>query len=110
MVYAATRIIDIGELRRMARFRRSELAPALATAVAVIALGVLSGIVAAIALSFADLLRRIAIIFATTHLRSELRAALTRTGWVDWVGADHLFATLPTVVAAYEQWLHDHPG
>ncbi len=33
------------------------------------------------------------IIFATTHLRSELRAALTRTGWVDRVGAGHLFAT-----------------
>jgi sulfate permease, SulP family len=205
VVYAATRLIDIGELRRMARFRRSELALALATAVAVIALGVLWGIVAAIALSFADLLRRIArphdallgylpgqpgmhnvrdrldgrqvpglviyrydsplffanatdlvdralhavdhaepsarwfvldaeaninldltaadaleelrarladrgIIFATTHLRSELRAALTRTGWVDRVGADHLFATLPTAVAAYEQWLRDHPA
>jgi sulfate permease, SulP family len=205
VVYAATRLIDIGELRRMARFRRSELALALATALAVIALGVLWGIVAAIALSFADLLRRIArphdallgylprqpgmhnvrdrfdgrqvpglviyrydsplffanatdlvdralhavdhaepsarwfvldaeaninldltaadaleelrarltdrgIVFATTHLRSELRAALTRTGWVDRVGADHLFATLPTAVAAYEPWLRDHPA
>jgi MFS superfamily sulfate permease-like transporter len=205
VVYAATRMIDIGELRRMARFRRSELALALATALAVIALGVLWGIVAAIALSFADLLRRIArphdallgylpgqpgmhnvrdridgrqvpglviyrydsplffanatdlvdralravdhaepsarwfvldaeaninldltaadaleelrarladrgIVFATTHLRSELRAALTRTGWVDRVGVDHLFATLPTAVAAYEQWLRDHPA
>ena len=34
-------MIDIGELRRTARFRRSELALALATAVAVVALGVL---------------------------------------------------------------------
>ena len=50
------------------------------------------------------------VIFATTHLRSELRAALSRTGWVDRVGADHLFATLPTAVAAYEQWLSDHPA
>jgi SulP family sulfate permease len=50
------------------------------------------------------------VIFATTHLRSELRAALSRTGWVDRVGADHLFATLPTAVAAYEQWLGDHPA
>jgi SulP family sulfate permease len=50
------------------------------------------------------------IIFATTYLRSELRAALTRTGWVDRVGGDHLFATLPTAVAAYEQWLGDHPA
>ena len=49
------------------------------------------------------------IVFATTHLRSELRAALTRTGWVDRVGADHLFATLPAAVAAYEQWLRESP-
>jgi sulfate permease, SulP family len=53
-------MIDIGELRRTARFRRSELALALATSVAVVALGVLWGIVAAIASSCADLLRRIA--------------------------------------------------
>lgn len=50
------------------------------------------------------------IVFATTHLRSELRAALTRTGWVDRVGADHLFATLPTAVVAYQRWLDDHPA
>jgi MFS superfamily sulfate permease-like transporter len=25
------------------------------------------------------------------------------------VGADHLFATLPTAVVAYQQWLDDHP-
>jgi sulfate permease, SulP family len=49
------------------------------------------------------------IVLATTHLRTELRTALTRTGWVARVGADHLFATLPTAVAAYEQWLRDHP-
>jgi sulfate permease, SulP family len=60
VVYAATRMIDIGELRRMASFPRSELGLALATAVAMVALGVLWGIVAAIALSLAELLRRIA--------------------------------------------------
>ena len=204
IVYAATRVVDIGELRRMARFRRSELGLALATAAAVVVLGVLWGIAAAIALSLADLLRRIArphdallgylpgqagmhnvrdrldgrqvpglviyrydsplffanamdlveralravnqadpparwfvldaeaninldltaadaleelrarladrgIVFATTHLRTELRTTLARTGWVERVGADHLFATLPTAVAAYEQWLRDHP-
>jgi len=57
-----------------------------------------------------DLRSRLAdrgIVFATTHLRTELRAALIRTGWVDRVGVDHLYATLPTAVAAYEQWLHD---
>ena len=204
IVYAATRVVDIGELRRMARFRRSEPGLALATAAAVVVLGVLWGIAAAIALSLADLLRRIArphdallgylpgqsgmhnvrdrldgrqvpglviyrydsplffanavdlveralravdqadpparwfvldaeaninldltaadaleelrarladrgIVFATTHLRTELRTTLARTGWVERVGADHLFATLPTAVAAYEHWLRDHP-
>jgi hypothetical protein len=34
---------------------------------------------------------------------------ITRTSWVAWVGADHLFTTLPTAVATYEQWLRDYP-
>ena len=42
--------------------------------------------------------------------RSRRRAGLSRKGWVERVGADHLFATLPTAVAAYEQWLRDHPA
>jgi sulfate permease, SulP family len=205
VVYAATRMVDIGELRRMAKFRRSEIGLALTTALAVVALGVLWGIAAAIALSLAELLRRIArphdallgylpgqagmhnvrdrldgrqvpglviyrydsplffanatdliaralravdeadpparwfvldaeanvnldltaadaleelrarltdrgIVFATTHLRTELRTALSKTGWVGRIGTDHLFATLPTAVAAYERWLRDHPA
>lgn len=60
VVYAATRIVDVAELRRFGRFRRSELVLALATTVAVLALGVLVGVVAAIALSVLDLLRRVA--------------------------------------------------
>ena len=44
------------------------------------------------------------------QLRTELRTALTKTGWVARVGADRLFPTLPTAVAAYEQWLHDYPA
>jgi SulP family sulfate permease len=198
-------MVDIGELRRMAKFRRSEIGLALTTALAVVALGVLWGIAAAIALSLAELLRRIArphdallgylpgqagmhnvrdrldgrqvpglviyrydsplffanatdliaralravdeadpparwfvldaeanvnldltaadaleelrarltdrgIVFATTHLRTELRTALSKTGWVGRIGTDHLFATLPTAVAAYERWLRDHPA
>jgi SulP family sulfate permease len=178
VVYAATRLVDTTELRRIAKFRHSEIGLALATALAVVVLGVLWGIAAAIALSLADLLRRIArphdallgylpgqagmhnvrdrldgrqvpglviyrydsplffanatdlvaraaadaleelrarltdrgIVFATTHLRTELRTALTKTGWVGRLGTDHLFATLPTAVAAYEQWLRDHPA
>ncbi|WP_123024085.1 SulP family inorganic anion transporter [Mycolicibacterium stellerae] len=60
VVYAALRLIDVGEYRRLARFRRSELVLAVATAVAVLALGVLLGVLAAVGLSILDLLRRLA--------------------------------------------------
>jgi SulP family sulfate permease len=60
VVYAATKLIDVGELRRSARFRRSELVIALATAAAVIAVGVLYGVLIAIGLSVLDLMRRVA--------------------------------------------------
>jgi SulP family sulfate permease len=59
VVYAAIRLVDIAEMRRIAAFRRSELVLALATTVAVLLFGVLPGIGAAIALSVLDLLRRI---------------------------------------------------
>jgi SulP family sulfate permease len=60
VVYAATRLVDARELRRFARFRRSELVLALVTAAGVLVLDVLQGIVLAIALSGLDLLRRVA--------------------------------------------------
>jgi len=60
VIYAATRLIDVGELRRIGQFRRSELILALATTAAVLVLGVLVGIGVAIGLSILDLLRRIA--------------------------------------------------
>ena len=60
VVYAAMRLIDLAEYRRLARFRRSELILALATAAAVLGLGVLYGVLAAVALSILDLLRRVA--------------------------------------------------
>ncbi len=59
IVYAAIRLIDIAELRRIARFRTSELVLALVTTVAVLATGVLAGIGIAIGLSLLDLIRRI---------------------------------------------------
>ncbi|MGO4361216.1 SulP family inorganic anion transporter [Terrabacter sp. RAF57] len=59
VVYAAIRLVDIAEMRRIGAFRRSELVLALATTVAVLLFGVLPGIGAAIALSVLDLLRRI---------------------------------------------------
>ncbi|MFC4127293.1 SulP family inorganic anion transporter [Nocardia rhizosphaerae] len=60
VVYAALRLIDVRELRRIARFRRSELLLALVTAGAVLIFGVLYGVLVAVALSVFDLLRRIA--------------------------------------------------
>jgi len=59
VVFAATRLIEVGELRRFARFRRSELTLALVTMMAVLALGVLNGVLAAIGLSILDLLRKL---------------------------------------------------
>jgi SulP family sulfate permease len=60
VVYAATRLVDLRELGRFARFRRSELALALATTLGVLVFDVLTGILVAIALSVLDLLRRVA--------------------------------------------------
>jgi len=60
VIYAALRLIDLPELRRIAKFRRSELVLALATLIAVLAFGVLYGVLVAIALSILDLLRRVA--------------------------------------------------
>lgn len=59
VVYAALRLVDVAELRRIGAFRHSELLLALATTAAVLLFGVLPGIGAAIALSVLDLLRRI---------------------------------------------------
>lgn len=60
VVYAAIRLVDVSELLRFARFRRSELLLAVATVVGVLVLDVLLGIVVAIGLSVLDLLRRVA--------------------------------------------------
>jgi len=60
VVYAAIRLIDIAEFRRLGRFRRSELLLAMATTVSVLGFGVLYGVLVAIALSILDLLRRVA--------------------------------------------------
>lgn len=60
VVFAALKLIDFAEFRRIARFRRSELLLALATTAAVLIFDVLYGIAVAVALSILDLLRRIA--------------------------------------------------
>lgn len=60
VIYAATRLVDIAEIRRIARFRWSELVLTALTTVAVVVFGVLGGIGIAIGLSLLDLIRRMA--------------------------------------------------
>jgi sulfate permease, SulP family len=199
VVFAALRLIDFAELRRIARFRRSELFLALATTAGVLIFDVLYGIAVAVGLSILDLLRRIArphdgilgfvpglagmhdiddydtgrqvpgllvyrydaplffanaedfkrrtlasvdaadpsvewfllnaeanteidltavdaiedvrktlaergIVFALARVKFEVREILASTGFIDRVGEDRVFMTLPTAVNAYEQW------
>jgi SulP family sulfate permease len=60
VVYAALRLIDVPEFKRLGRFRRSEVLLALATTAAVLVFGVLYGVLVAIGLSILELLRRLA--------------------------------------------------
>jgi high affinity sulfate transporter 1 len=60
VIYAALRLIDIAGFRRIARFRRSEAAISVVTMIAVLTVGVLYGVLVAVALSVLDLLRRVA--------------------------------------------------
>lgn len=60
VVYAALRLIDVQGLRRLARFRTTELGLALAAIAGVLVFDVLAGILVAMALSVADLFARVA--------------------------------------------------
>jgi SulP family sulfate permease len=199
VIYAATRLIDVAEFRRLAKFRRSEFLLCLATTVSVLVFGVLYGIAVAIGLSILDLLRRIArphdailgyvpglagmhdvddyptgrevpgllvyrydsplffanaenfkrralasvdraehpvewfllnaeanneiditaldaleelrqslaergIVFAMARVKYELRTLLEAVGFVEKIGAEHIYMTLPTAVAAYADY------
>ena len=205
VVFAALRLIDLGELRRIARFRRSELFLALATTAGVLVFDVLYGIAVAVALSILDLLRRIArphdgilgyipglagmhdiddytssrqvpgllvyrydaplffanaedfrrralasvdatdppvewfvlnaeanteidltavdtleevrrtlsdrgVVFGLARVKFEVQEILESVGLIDRIGEQYVFSTLPTAVAAYQQWYADHHG
>jgi SulP family sulfate permease len=205
VVYAASRLVDVREFRRIARFRRSELFIAAVTTAGVLVLGVLYGVIVAIGLSIMDLLRRVArphdgilgyapdvagmhdiddypdakqvqglvvyrydsplffanvedfkrralaslgvtdspaewfllnaeanvqvdftaidaleelreelarrgIVFAMARVKQELHDDLRSSGFVERVGEDRIFMTLPTAVQAYVQWYVDHHG
>ncbi len=60
VVYAAIRLIDVAEFRRLWAFRSRELAIALSATAAVLLLDILYGVLAAIALSVIELLTRVA--------------------------------------------------
>jgi SulP family sulfate permease len=60
VVYAALRLIDLAEFRRLAGFRRTEFLIALVTALGVLVVGVLPGVLVAIGLSVLALLGRVA--------------------------------------------------
>lgn len=60
VVYAAFRMVQLDDFRRLARFRRTELALALATLGAVLVLDILYGVLLALVLSVVDLLARVA--------------------------------------------------
>lgn len=60
VIFAAVGLVEVGEWRRIARFRNSELLLAVLTTAGVLGLGVLQGIGVAVALSILELLRRLA--------------------------------------------------
>jgi sulfate permease, SulP family len=60
VIYAALRLVDVAEFRRLAHFRRSELAIAVATIAGVLVTGIRYGVLIAVGLSVLDLLRRVA--------------------------------------------------
>ena len=205
IIYAAIKLVDVGEFRRLARFRRSELVLAVATVLAESLLGVLYGVLAAVTLSILDLLRRLSrahdsiqgfvpgiagmhdvddypdatvlsgllvyrydaplcfanaedfrrralaavadspqpvrwfvlnaeanvevdltaldalerlrselssrgIVFAMARVKQDLRDALESAGLLARIGADRIFMTLPTAVAAYQDAVGDDPA
>jgi SulP family sulfate permease len=60
VTFAAIQLVDVAAFRSLARFRRSELLLALVTTSAVVVVDVLYGVLAAVALSIVDLVRRVA--------------------------------------------------
>jgi MFS superfamily sulfate permease-like transporter len=60
VIYAATRLVDVSEFRRLWSFRRREFALAVGAAASVLAFDILYGVLAAIGLSILELLTRVA--------------------------------------------------
>lgn len=60
VIYAAVRLIDVAEFRRLAAFRRSEFLLALGSVAGVLIFDILYGVLLAVALSVAEMLVRVA--------------------------------------------------
>lgn len=58
VIAAAIRLVDVGELRRLWRIRRSDFVLAVVTLIGVLVLGVLGGIVVGVTVSLLEVLRR----------------------------------------------------
>ena len=50
------------------------------------------------------------IVFAMARVKMEVRAQLAAAGFVEAVGEEHIFATLPTAVAGFAEWHEDVLG
>jgi SulP family sulfate permease len=62
--------------------------------------------------SLDDELRRRGVVLALARVKHELQHDLERGGFIARIGAEHVFMTLPTAVAAYAEWYghrHDAP-
>jgi len=55
-------------------------------------------------------LDRRGIVFAMARVKQDLFAQLAAAGYIDRVGRDRIFATLPTAVAAFASWYEERHG
>ncbi len=54
-------------------------------------------------------LQRRDIVLGLARVKQELRIDLVRDGFVERIGADRVFMTLPTAVEAYRAWSSANP-
>ncbi|MGB2925778.1 MAG: sulfate permease [Limnothrix sp.] len=92
VIYAATRLIEFSEFRRLQRFRNTELALALVTTIGVLATDLLVGIAIAVGLSVVELFARV----ARPH-DAVLGQVLGLAGWHDIEDWENI-STIPGLV------------
>ncbi len=50
------------------------------------------------------------VVFALARVKQDLRADLRDAGFLERIGEDHIFPTLPTAVHAYARWYTERHG